>query len=108
MPGVSVGQIRVVDFEPHLFMECTDYEFPNRDPAALCEEGSHPEIGIDALDPGSIHGAGRRGRNRAIVDSLAAQRQGHRMATLLRHGDGLLTNASQIASDFIGQHLLQS
>jgi len=89
-------------------MECTDYEFPNRDRAALGEEGSHPKIGVNALDPGSIHRAGRRGRNRAIVNSLAEQRQGYRMTTLLRHGDGLLTNASQIASDFIGQHLLQS
>src|SRR5678816_4389985 len=30
------------------------------------------------------------------------------MATLLRQIDGLLTNISQMASDFVGQHLLQS
>ena len=107
-PSVGIGQIRVVGFEAHLFMERADYKFPNRNRAALGEERLHPKIGINTLNVRRVHCSRRRCGNRAVIDSLAPQRQGNRMTALRRKGDSLLTNISQISGNFIGQHLFQS
>ena len=76
-PGVSISQVWVVDFEPHLFVQRADHEFANRHCFALRKEWPHAKIGVNALHIRRVHCAGGRGGNRPIIDPLTEQGQGH-------------------------------